>query len=80
MASENSRYKLKGSRVKGERIDRILLSGSSSAPEHYIEVNGDSVEMSDSQYERLSKRYVLHKTSGPPASSSSSSEKTEKAQ
>lgn len=58
--SEKSKYKLRGSKTPGQVVDEVVLSS-----ERILKRDGDSVELSDAEHERLSKKYVLHKTSGP---------------
>lgn len=36
-----ARYKLKGSKNLGERVDRVILEGSSANPVRFIDLNGE---------------------------------------
>lgn len=70
---EKSKYKLRGSRTPGEKTDQITLSG-----DRVLVLNGDSIELSDAEHDRLSKDYVLHKTSGPSKSDDDSKPNNDK--
>jgi hypothetical protein len=46
-------YKLHGSKRQGERVDRVVLEGSSVDPVRSIETGGESVELSEEEVTRL---------------------------
>jgi len=82
------KYKLRGSRTAGEKVDQIILKGTSANPEEVLELNGPGVELSEEQYNELNVKYVLEKdsvtseaseqvnVSAPRGSRSSTSEKS----
>jgi len=80
------KYKLTGSRTAGEKVDQIILKGSSVNPEEVLELNGPGVELSEEQYNELNVKYVLEpdsetgeaseQVSAPRGSRSSTSEKS----
>jgi hypothetical protein len=46
-------YKLYGTKNQGERVNRVILEGSSSNPVRTIEVGGDAVELTEQEAEAL---------------------------
>lgn len=57
-------YKLHGSKRQGERVDRVILEGTSSNPVKWMEVGGDAVELSEEQVADLRARGVDLRKSG----------------
>lgn len=79
ITAEARKYKYVGHEVPGTKIDRILLKGTSSNPEDYIDLNGPSVELSDADHKKLvDQGYKLHKTGGPPLDEKSDSNEKSK--
>jgi len=59
------KYKLYGSKRQGERVDRVLLKGTSTNPEEYLEVGGEAVELDEEQVAELRARGVnIRKANG----------------
>lgn len=63
MADENeqdntpkSKYKLVGAKGPGEKVDRIILEGTSSNPDRYIDTGGDA-ELTEAEAADLRKRF-----------------------
>lgn len=51
-------YKLYGSKRQGERVDRVILEGTSSNPVKWMDVGGDAVELSEENVAELRSRGV----------------------
>lgn len=61
--TEHTRYRFDGTKNEGEKVDRIVLEGSSTDPTRWIDLNGEA-ELSPEEVESLRERgYKLHKTS-----------------
>jgi hypothetical protein len=58
------KYKLHGSKRPGEKVDRVLLEGTSSNPVKWIDVGGDAVELNEEQVAELRSRGVDVRKSG----------------
>jgi hypothetical protein len=58
------KYKLYGSKREGERVDRVLLKGTSSDPEEYLEVGGEAVELNEEQVASLRAQGIDIRKSG----------------
>jgi len=58
------KYKLYGSKREGERVDRVLLKGTSSNPEEYLEVGGEAVELNEEQVTSLRAQGIDIRKSG----------------
>jgi hypothetical protein len=49
-------YKLYGTKVRGEKVNRVILEGTSAHPVRWIDVRGDSVELTEEEVETLRAR------------------------
>lgn len=63
-----SRYKLVGAKGQGERVDRLVLEGTSSNPTRYIDLGGEG-DMTEKEAETARKEHgvVLRKVGDPEA-------------
>jgi len=46
-------YKLYGTKVRGEKVNRVILEGTSASPVRWIDVRGDPVELTEEEVETL---------------------------
>lgn len=67
-----SRYKLVGAKGQGEKVDRLVLEGTSSNPTRYIDVGGEG-EMTEKEAEVARKEHgvVLRKVGDSEATDDS---------
>jgi len=73
-------YKLYGSKRPGEKVDRVLLEGTSSNPEKVMVRGGDPVELSDESVAELRARGIdLRKVSSAGESEEKAETETETA-
>jgi hypothetical protein len=50
---------LRGSKIQGHKVARLVLEGSSSNPVRWGDLNGEPFEVSDEEFDKLDRRYVL---------------------
>jgi hypothetical protein len=53
LANEAGKYKLYGMKGPGERVDRVVLEGSTADPQLFLDVNGDEVDLTEEQVKAL---------------------------
>lgn len=63
------KYKLLGSNVSGEKLDRVTLEGTTSKPTRFLRVGGEPVELTEAEVSGLSARGArlekVEKNTGP---------------